>query len=94
MAKKEEKKVTLEQVGVPPKEKETKVVIGRLGSASQSVTVTGSKATVGDALKAAGVELGATEKVWMNGEKASASTLISAEGSVISILSPKQAGQI
>jgi hypothetical protein len=91
MPAEEEGKVTLADVGVPEKPKETRVIIGRMGSPSQTVNLTG-KATVGDALKAAGINLGTTEKVWVKGEAATLRTPIGETGTVISIISPKEAG--
>lgn len=72
--------------------KTTSVRVGRFGSDPVTVVVKGSKATVGDVLERAGIALGRSERVWLNGTKASAADAVRT-GDIVSVVSPKEAGK-
>lgn len=67
-----------------------KVMIGRFGSTPSAVNIKASS-TVLEALTKAGIEVGSSERVWLNGERATRTDKVAA-GDIISIVSPKQAG--
>ena len=66
------------------------VVIARFGSDPEKLEVP-KDSTVDDVLEEAGVNLGSSEKVWVNGEKATRKDLVE-DGDNVLIVSPKQAG--
>lgn len=66
------------------------VVIARFGSDPEKLEIP-KESTVGNALEEAGITLNSSEKVWVNGEKATRKDLLE-DGDNILIVSPKQAG--
>lgn len=72
--------------------KEITVQIGRFGSGSQTVELP-KDCTVEDALAEAGITFSKTEKVMVNGERASGNDILE-DGDVVNVFSPKEAGQI
>lgn len=66
------------------------VVIARFGSDPEKLEVP-KDSTVDDVLTEAGVNLSSSEKVWINGEKATRKDLVE-DGDNVLIVSPKQAG--
>lgn len=67
-----------------------KIVIARFGSEPDKIEIP-IGATVEDALSEAGIVLNTSEKVWINGEKATHKDIVE-EGDNILIVSPKEAG--
>ncbi len=66
------------------------IKIGRFGSGSADVTLP-KDSTVEEALEEAGITFSSTEKVMVNGERASANDILE-NGDVVNIFSPKEAG--
>ncbi len=66
------------------------VVSARFGSDPEKLEVP-KDSTVDDVLDEAGVNLSSSEKVWINGEKATRKDLVE-DGDNVLIVSPKQAG--
>jgi len=67
------------------------VIIARFGSDPEKLEIPGG-ATVENALEEAGLILSSSEKVWVNGEKATRKDLLE-DGDNILIVSPKEAGK-
>ncbi len=67
------------------------VKFGRFGEEPQTLRVKAG-ATVANVLEAAGVEIGAKEKVWVNGSRATFTTKVTA-GDIVAVVSPKEAGR-
>ena len=67
-----------------------KVMVGRFGSTPSAVSIA-NNSTVIQVLQKAGIEVGGSERVWLNGERATRTEKVRA-GDIISIVSPKQAG--
>lgn len=72
------------------KSDEITVKIGRFGSTAQSVTLQ-KDCTVEEALEAADISFSSTEKVMVNGERASANDILE-DGDIVNVFSPKEAG--
>ncbi len=70
---------------------EIKVKIGTFGSDSQDLSLE-KNCTVGKALEKAGIPFGSTEKVMVNGERATANDILE-DGDIVNIFSPKEAGR-
>lgn len=66
------------------------ITIGRFGSSSEKITVP-KDSTVEESLDEAGITYSSTEKVMVNGERASANDVLE-DGDVVNIFSPKEAG--
>lgn len=66
------------------------VRIGRFGSDSSTHSLP-KDCTVEDALEEAGIPFSSTEKVMVNGERASSNDILE-NGDVVNIFSPKEAG--
>ena len=70
--------------------KSSTIKVGRFGSAPESINVKG-KATVAVVLVKADIQLESNEKIWVNGTRASKSTVVKT-GDIVSVISPKEAG--
>lgn len=68
----------------------SRVTVGQFGADPVTVTVSGS-ATVGDVLSKAGFDVSSSEKIWLNGKRATKSTRVRT-GDIVSVISPKEAG--
>ena len=66
------------------------VLVGRFGSDPVRVRITG-RATVEAILIKAGIMTGGEEKVWVNGAAATSKSTVKS-GDILTILSPKEAG--
>ncbi|MFA5397927.1 MAG: hypothetical protein WC346_18090 [Methanogenium sp.] len=67
-----------------------KIVIGRFGSDPEKLEIS-KGATVEEALEEAGITLNSTEKIWVNGEKATRKDILENDDNLL-LVSPKQAG--
>lgn len=66
------------------------IKIGRFGSETMSLELN-KDATIQEALEEAGISLGGTDKVWVNGERANQRDILE-DGDTVNIVTPKEAG--
>ncbi len=67
-----------------------KVTIGRFGSEPQEVIIE-KDSTIRTALQEVGIEITDSDKVWVNGTRASLRDILD-EGDIVNVVTPKQAG--
>jgi len=65
--------------------------MGRFGQVPQRVEIA-SPATVSAVLTKLGIEISKSEKVWVNGERATARTRVEMND-IVAVVSPKEAGR-
>ena len=77
-----------------PTRNSLKILVGRFGSAPAYVNVPNGAAftTVAKVLQGADIKLGKSERVWVNGEKATRSKRVD-RGDIVCVVSPKEASR-